>query len=133
MKKIKKNRALKLEPKDKTLLLRWGHQAADFPQIEAALLAKSTKYTLDGHTISQAAAIALLGREQFLSGISRSAFHATAARKQKLGKLFSLILPACSNNEIILWICKKYMQYGILPMKNEEDYHHDIIRIKYAV
>lgn len=78
---------MKLEPKDKTLLLRWGHQAADFPQIEAALLAKNTKYTLDGHTISQAAAIALLGREQFLSGISRSAFHTTAARETEAGKI----------------------------------------------
>lgn len=78
---------MKLTSEDKTLLLRWGYQAADFPQIEAALQARNTKYTLDEQTISQAAAIAVLGRKQFLTGISRSAFHATAARETEDGKI----------------------------------------------
>ena len=77
---------MKLSLVDKTLLLRWGYQTADFPQIEAAMQSRNTKYTLDGHKISQATAIAVLGREQFLSGISRSAFHATAARETEDGK-----------------------------------------------
>ena len=77
---------LKLTSDDKSLLLHWGYQAADFPQIEAALLARNTKYSVDGQTISQAKAIAILGQEQFLASISRSAFHATAARETKDGK-----------------------------------------------
>ena len=78
---------MKLSSVDKTLLLRWGYQAADFPQIEAAMQARNTKYTLDGQMISRATAIAVLGRMQFLASISRSAFHATAARETKDGKI----------------------------------------------
>ena len=77
---------MKLSSEDKILLLRWGYHTKDFPQIEAALQARNTKYTMDGQTISQATAIAVLGREQFLSGISRSAFHTTAAREKENGK-----------------------------------------------
>lgn len=78
---------MKLSSEDKTLLLHWGYQAADFPQIEAAMQARNTKYTMDGQTISQAKAIAILGQEQFLASISRSAFHATAARETEDGKI----------------------------------------------
>ena len=42
---------MKLSLVDKTLLLRWGYQTADFPQIEAAMQSRNTKYTLDGQTI----------------------------------------------------------------------------------
>ncbi len=77
---------MKLSIEDQTLLLSWGHQAADFPQIEAALRAQNTQYTLDGHTISRETAIAVLGHRQFLSGIARSAFHTTAARKTEDGR-----------------------------------------------
>ncbi len=77
---------MKLSSEDKTLLLRWGYQTADFPQIEAAMQSRNTKYTLEGQTISQATAITVLGRKQFLTGISRSAFHATAARETEDGK-----------------------------------------------
>lgn len=77
---------MKLSMADKTLLRCWGHQASDFPQIEAALRAQNTQYTLDGRTISREAAITVLGRRQFLSGIARSAFHMTAARKTEDGR-----------------------------------------------
>ena len=77
---------MKLSLVDKTLLLRWGYQTADFPQIEAAMQSRNTKYTLEGQTISQATAITVLGRKQFLTGISRSAFHSTAARETEDGK-----------------------------------------------
>lgn len=49
--------------------------------------ARNTKYTLDGQTISQAKAIAVLGREQFLASISRSAFHVTAAMETEDRKI----------------------------------------------
>ena len=38
---------MKLSSEDKTLLLRWGYQTADFPQIEAAMQSRNTKYTVD--------------------------------------------------------------------------------------
>ena len=77
---------MKLSSVDKTLLLRWGYQTADFPQIEVAMQSRNTKYTLEGQTISQATAITVLGRKQFLTGISRSAFHATAAKETEAEK-----------------------------------------------
>ena len=42
---------MKLSLVDKTLLLRWGYQTADFPQIEVAMQSRNTKYTLDRQTI----------------------------------------------------------------------------------
>ena len=77
---------MKLSDADKNLLLNWGHPAGDFPQIEKALQTQFTKYSLDSQPISHATAIAVLGREKFLSGISRSAFHGTAARETDGGE-----------------------------------------------
>lgn len=72
---------MKLTVSDKELLTAWGHPEKDFPQIEEALQKSKTKYKLGAKPISRDKAIALLGRKVYLSGISRSAFHFTAARE----------------------------------------------------
>lgn len=71
---------MKLTPKDRELLLSWGHDEKDLQQIEEATHSAKTSYELDGAPIKRDEAIRLLGRETYLSGLSRSAFHATAAR-----------------------------------------------------
>lgn len=78
---------MKLTNADKKLLISWGHPERDLLQLEMALHERHTKYTLDGQPIPRATAIAALGREKFLSGISRSAFHGTAARETADGKI----------------------------------------------
>lgn len=70
---------MKLTENDKQILKKWGHPDADIPQIEEAT--GKTIYKLNfKERISAKRAIELLGRKEFLSGISRSAFHFTATR-----------------------------------------------------
>lgn len=73
---------MKLTKKDKELLKSWGHPDEDFEQIErAAGKTKYEHYTLTTvERISMKKAIELLGRKEFLSGLSRSSFHYTAER-----------------------------------------------------
>lgn len=70
---------------DKELLTKWGHKDGDFPQIERAFDTRMTTYQMEGKPITREKAIELLGREKYLSGISRSAFHFSAARKTDNG------------------------------------------------
>ena len=65
---------------DKTLLVQWGHTEDDFRQIEEAMQKSKTSYKLGSKRITRDEAIRLLGRKDYLSGISRSAFHWTATR-----------------------------------------------------
>lgn len=68
----------KLTDEDKAYLSRIGEKEEYFPQIEEA--ARVTEFECDGKKISLSKCIEILGRETFLSGIHRSAFHWTAAR-----------------------------------------------------
>lgn len=69
---------MKLTQDDKALLLRWGYIERDFAQTEEAT--RRTTYKFCGEQIRRDETICLLGREKYLSGISRSAFHYSAAR-----------------------------------------------------
>lgn len=71
---------------DKELLHSWGHTERDFQQIELAMQKSKTTYNMDGRRITRDEAQALLGRREWLSGISRSAFHYTAARQTYDGR-----------------------------------------------
>lgn len=71
---------MKLTAEDKSLLRQLGYADKDFPQIESAMQARHTKYKLESKAISHDRAIALLGRQEYLLGLARSAFHYTAAR-----------------------------------------------------
>lgn len=77
---------MKLTAADKKMLLEWGHPERDLAQIEEACKRSKTTYKMGGIFISREEAISLLGREQYLSGISRSAFHYTASRQTEDGK-----------------------------------------------
>lgn len=72
---------------DKELLRSWDHPESDFQQIEQAMQKSKTTYKMDGKRITRDEAQTLLGRREWLSGIARSAFHFTAARKTADGKV----------------------------------------------
>ena len=77
-----------LTDSDKAQLLDWGHLERDLPQLEeAAKRAKYTIYGKDGHgkLISRENLMSFMEHKDWLSGISRSAFHRTAARTTKDG------------------------------------------------
>jgi hypothetical protein len=75
---------MKLTKTDKELLTKWGCPKEDFKQIEKATT--KTVYELNDEKISCEKAIEVLGREEFLSGISRSAFHWSSARNNDKGE-----------------------------------------------
>lgn len=75
---------MKLTSEDKKMLTNWGHKSSDFKQIERAT--NKTKYELNGDRISLTEALGVLGRETYLSGISRSAFHWSACRENEKGQ-----------------------------------------------
>lgn len=77
---------MELAKEDRTFLASLGYDEHDLPQIEAALHASRTTYSLDGEPITRVQALQLLGRESYLAGISRSAFHFTAAQTAGNGK-----------------------------------------------
>lgn len=72
---------MKLTNNDKELLKEWGYQDNDINQIEEAT--RKTVYEVEGEKISAKKALEELGREEYLSGISRSAFHWSSARISK--------------------------------------------------
>ena len=71
---------MRLTNADKSLLQSWGYSDRDISQIEKAAHSRNTIYHMDGLRICRDYAIQVLGREEYLSGLSRSAFHATAER-----------------------------------------------------
>ena len=81
-----KGTSMKLTNEDKALLLDWGYTEKDFAQIEEAFQKRKTTYSLDSVQITREKALELLGRRQYLAGISRSAFHWTSAQETSDGK-----------------------------------------------
>jgi hypothetical protein len=75
---------MKLTNKDKEMLINWGYKEEDLNQIERATT--KTTYEMNGKKISINEALNVLGRETFLSGISRSAFHWSAGREDGKGQ-----------------------------------------------
>ena len=84
---------MKLTNKDKKYLLSIGYSENDFEQI--GNLAKYTKYEMFTKenesivtTITQKKTIELLGRNTFLSGLGRTAFHRSAVRYNDEGTIY---------------------------------------------
>lgn len=75
---------MKLTEQDKVCLLSIGNRLQDLNQIEYAV-AKTT-FKCDGEHISQAEALTILGRKDFLCGMSRSAFHWDTSRTTPDGR-----------------------------------------------
>ena len=90
-KEVNRMKPMKLTETDKKQLKENGYVESDFPQIERAMQKSKTTYkvvdikTGDKKIISREKAIEILGRETWLSGISRSAFHWTATRDNMRG------------------------------------------------
>jgi hypothetical protein len=76
---------MKLKREDKELLIEWGYKEEDLNQIEEATT--KTTYEMNGKKVSQKKALEILGERQYLSGISRSAFHRSAVRNNINGEL----------------------------------------------
>ena len=72
------------------VLLSFGHPKEDLWQLKKAIreaeLTLTDKASGKEKRINNEKAVEILGMETFLSGISRSAFHATASRDSKDGK-----------------------------------------------
>ena len=77
---------MKLTMKDIAYLFSIGCPKEDIPQICEAALSKNTTYKLNGKTITAKKAIEVLGRDVYLSGLNRSAFHRTTVRVGKQGE-----------------------------------------------
>lgn len=69
---------IKLTGSDKQYLVSIGHVESDFIQIEQAI--GYITYTINGKRISRKKAIEKLGRNAWLSGVARSAFHWSGVR-----------------------------------------------------
>lgn len=76
---------MKLTKEDKELLTKWGHKKEDFNQIERAM--SKTEYQLNDEAMSLTEVLDILGREIYLSGIARSAFHWSACRENEKGEI----------------------------------------------
>lgn len=76
----------KMTEKDKQYYLGCGYLEKDLPQIEEAM--NVTTYEDDkGKPLSREDVLKRMKREKWLSGIGRSAFHWSAARETKRGKV----------------------------------------------
>lgn len=75
---------MKLNNKDKEELKSMGYSDENVCQIEEAIT--KTVYEMNGKKISAKKALEVLGRDEYLSGISRSAFHWSAVRNNKEGE-----------------------------------------------
>lgn len=74
---------MQLNEQDKALLLRWGYPESELKQIQDACNEARITLTNDlgkKRRITAKVAARVLWREQFLSGISRAAFHCDATR-----------------------------------------------------
>ena len=74
---------MKLTNEDKKLLVGLGHKEEDLKQIEKATVKtmyelSKTSFNTENFEISANEAIEILGRRNYLNGISRSAFHRSA-------------------------------------------------------
>lgn len=80
---------MKLTIKDKKLLVSWGERPEDIAQIESASKSNILELKLKDletgkrRKIGQREAIKILGRETFLSGLSRAAFHWSCSRQSE--------------------------------------------------
>jgi hypothetical protein len=80
---------MKLTIQDKKLLANWGERPDDIAQIERASKSNILELELKDletskrRKIGQREAIKILGRETFLSGLSRAAFHWSSSRESE--------------------------------------------------
>lgn len=73
-----------LTNEDKQYLIECGYEKEDFNQIARAI--SKTTYEYKGEKINAEKAVEIVGRDAFLSGIARSAFHMTSSREDKAGE-----------------------------------------------
>lgn len=78
---------MRLSVSDKNFLSEIGYSEFDCKQIERA--SGKTCYEYENKRIGQKRAIELLGRENYLSGLARSAFHWSATRETPEGNFVS--------------------------------------------
>lgn len=81
------NKKFTLTKRDKAYLMKIGYLDSDMPYIEAAVDSMKYEYWKgQGHgeeEIDQEKAIALVGKQAWLSGVGRACFHSSAVRETK--------------------------------------------------
>lgn len=70
----------KLTKQDKKMLLNWGHAEQDFPWIQKAANSGCRYKNEKGEQLTTEQVIKILGREEWLSGLARAAYHWTSER-----------------------------------------------------
>lgn len=70
---------MELTEKDKQTLSRYGYTGGDMPQIQSAA-ARCRYEDRDGNRLTAEETIKRIGREMWLSGLGRAAFHWTCER-----------------------------------------------------
>lgn len=73
---------MKLTEQDKRTLCEWGYQKRDMKQLEEAAARCEYVNNKDGRYISANWVIRMLGRETWLNGLGRAAFHWTCSREE---------------------------------------------------
>lgn len=76
---------MRLTKADIAVLQQMGVPERDIPQIREAAKGKTTRYKLNNHAIDGKTVYLILGRNRFLAGLSRSAFHQTAVQETDNG------------------------------------------------
>lgn len=85
---------MQMTDSDRQFFLRVGHPETDLPQLSRAM--RDVRLTISNGSeekpISASEAIKVLGRETFLSGISRAAFHCSCGRTSSDGQYIAFSL-----------------------------------------
>jgi hypothetical protein len=76
---------MKLTQKMKRIFTEFGYNEEDFAQLQSATQSKNTICIYCGEKITHQQAIDILGLREYLSGISRSAYHGSAYRENAHG------------------------------------------------
>ena len=82
---------MKFTEADKAYLIRIGNGEQHLPQIEEAT--QVVRLTKNGRRISSKRAIEEIGRNEFLSAMSRCAYHRTASRRTPSEETIEFVVP----------------------------------------
>ena len=82
---------MKFTEADKAYLIRIGNGERHLPQIEEAT--QVVRLTKNGRRISSKRAIEEIGRNKFLSAMSRCAYHQTASRRTPTEETIEFVVP----------------------------------------
>lgn len=75
-----------LNNKDVQVLTEWGHSTQEIHQIDECISSVEFEYCDTDRRVSMKSVLKGMDRTEFLSGMSRAAFHWTSVRRMKNGR-----------------------------------------------